>query len=384
MKIVSLGRESFSCFVVTLAALMAPALLHISIAQGAMPSSVQIDLIKADILDDVKSNKFQAALSKFDDLRKLEPHLAPPLLFLEAKVADNTGDSLRVVDTLTEYFNQAGREDKNYAAALTLVRRNQRNANIARAEKAAKDQAKLDRIFPGLVMVPIPAGSYRMGDASGNGGDGEKPVHNVSLKPFRLSAHDVTFDQFDKFAVATGRPLPGDQGWGRGNRPVINVNWDDAKAFIAWLNQQSSIRFRLPTEAEWEYAARAGTTTDYYWGAAASHEQANYGSEKCCEGLAQGRDQWVNTSPVGSFPPNPWGLYDMLGNVWQWTEDCWNESYSSAPADGSPWLAGACTRRVRRGGSWFSTPTGLRVSYRNGIDTAYRDNYLGFRLAQDP
>jgi len=224
-------------------------------------------------------------------------------------------------------------------------------------------------------MVWVPAGTFLMGDP--------KSAHTVAVKAFKLGAYEVTFDQYDTFATATGRTLPNDQGWGRGQLPVINVSWDDAQAFATWLKAQSGVNYRLPTEAEWEYAARAGTTTDYPWGSTASHEQANYGKDDCCAGLAQGRDQWIYTAPVGSFPPNAFGLYDMIGNVWEWTEDCYHEAYVGAPVDGSAWLSGDCGRRVFRGGSWADDPQSLPIWSRTRDDTTGRSYSVGFRLAQD-
>jgi formylglycine-generating enzyme required for sulfatase activity len=223
-------------------------------------------------------------------------------------------------------------------------------------------------------LVSIPAGRFAMGDSNALWKATYvhvKPDHSVSVRAFKLSAYDVTFDQYDVFARATGHELPDDAGWGRGNNPVINVNWDDAQAFIAWLNQKSAKRFRLPSEAEWEYAARAGTTTSFYWGKEFDASLANRNGSR--------------TSPVGSFSPNAWGLYDMSGNVSQWTQDCWNESYGGAPTDGSAWISGDCTFRMYRGGSWRSPdPEHLRVSYRFRYPSTGRTVDLGFRLAQDP
>lgn len=147
-----------------------------------------------------------------------------------------------------------------------------------------------------------------MGDLSGKGGADEKPVHRVTIAPFLMSKYEVTFAQYDAFAAATNRDKPHDQGWSRGNRPMINVSWDDAAAYADWLSAQTGKRYRLPTEAEWEYAARAGNRTEYCWGNDIGYSQAN------CDGCGS---RWDNkqTAPVGSFQPNPFGLYDMHGNV---------------------------------------------------------------------
>ena len=149
----------------------------------------------------------------------------------------------------------------------------------------------------------------------------EKPVHTVTVSAFRLGKYEVTVGQFRRFVAAMGGGgnSPYDRGWGRGNRPVINVNWDDIQGYIDWLNAKTGVTFRLPTEAEWEYAARAGSTTQYSWGNSIGSNRAN------CDGCGS---RWDNkqTAPVGSFSPNAWGLYDMHGNVWEWVEDCWNKT----------------------------------------------------------
>jgi formylglycine-generating enzyme required for sulfatase activity len=215
-------------------------------------------------------------------------------------------------------------------------------------------------------MVAIRAGTFRMGSES-NASD-EQPVHSVNLGAFRLSTYDVTFDQYDAFAVATGRSLGLAGPGGRGNRPVVNVNWDEAQAFIAWLNQFGK-KFRLPSEAEWEYAARAGTKTSFFWGDQFKVGRLNNSHE--------------STTPVGSFPPNGWGLYDMNGNVWQWTQDCYHANYVGAPTDGSAWQSSAGCSRVIRGGSWRNNAPLFRVSKRNSNGPASRADNVGFRLAQD-
>ena len=223
-------------------------------------------------------------------------------------------------------------------------------------------------------MVAIAAGRFRMGCVSGlDCFDPEKPVREVTIpRAFALSVYEVTFEDYDRFTFPNKM---GDAGWGRRRRPVINVSWDEAKEYVAWLSSQTGAEYRLPSEAEWEYAARAGTATKYSWGNEIGSNRANcYGGE--CG------DQWEYTAPVGSFAPNGFGLYDMHGNVREWVEDCWNDSYSGAPSDGSAWLRGDCAKRVLRGGSWFSYPWNLRAAYRGGYTTGLRYDYLGFRVAR--
>ncbi len=229
--------------------------------------------------------------------------------------------------------------------------------------------------FPMPEMVVIPAGSFQMGCLSGDCYRNE-PVHSVSIASFELSKYEVTFEEYDAFTDATGRERVYDAGWGRGRRPVINVSWHDAVAYTQWLSEQTGERYRLPSEAEWEYAACAGSRTWYSWGNDIGRNRAN------CPGCGS---RWGNkqTAPVGSFRANRWGLHDMHGNVEEWVQDCWNDNYRGAPADGSAWESGDCYYRVLRGGSWASDyPWYLRSAYRLRDTTGDRDVYSGFRVAR--
>ena len=225
-------------------------------------------------------------------------------------------------------------------------------------------------------MVEIPGGSFRMGCVSGQDCyDHERPVHTVRVERFELSKYEVTFEEYDRFTAATGRARAADEGWGRGRRPVIWVTGADAVAYTRWLSQQTGERYRLPSEAEWEYAARAGTETAYSWGNEIGHNRAN--CYRC-------GSQWDRemTAPVGSFRPNVWGLHDMHGNVWEWVQDCWNKTYQNAPTDGSVWGIGDCSQRVLRGGSWVSLPGDLSSASRDWFATGNRDYSFGFRVAR--
>jgi formylglycine-generating enzyme required for sulfatase activity len=230
-------------------------------------------------------------------------------------------------------------------------------------------------------MVVVSAGEFTMGSPSNEKGryDNEGPQHKVTIaRPFAVSKYAVTFDDWDACVKVGGCPQEGrasNAGWGRGRRPVIYVSWDDAKAYVAWLSRMSGKAYRLLTEAEWEYAARAGTTTAYYWGDEIGKNNAN------CNGCGS---QWDgrHTAPVGSFAPNAFGLYDMAGNVWQWVEDCYHDSYNGAPADGSAWQAGDCKSSVVRGGSWDEDPQLLRLAGRNRGSSSLRDDDLGFRVGR--
>jgi len=260
---------------------------------------------------------------------------------------------------------------------------------------AAEHASKPGRVFRDCAqcpeMVVIPGGSFLMGSPPVELGHrmDEGPQHRVTVQRFAMGRYEVTFAEWDACKAARWcRRQPKDLGWGRGRRPVINVSWGDAGQYTGWLNSEiGKARYRLPSEAEWEYAARAGTRTAYYWGARASHQYANYGSSDTesrggPRGDISGRDRWLNTSPVGSFPSNRFGLYDVLGNVWEWLEDCWHESYA-APSDGRAWTTLVdCRRRVLRGGSWRSGPLDLRSAIRSAAYFEESRNLFGFRVAR--
>lgn len=229
-------------------------------------------------------------------------------------------------------------------------------------------------------MVYIRGGSFQMGSPESEKGHyGDEHLHTVIVQDFWMGKTEVTFAQYDVFVQQTGRKKPDDGGWGRGNRPVINVNWHDAVAYADWLSKQTRKHYRLPTEAEWEYAARAGTQTAYPWGHQASHEHANYGRDKCCAGLATGRDQWVNTAPVGQFPANDFGLHDMHGNVLEWTCSAYDGDYNG---DERQCIDQAPARsRVLRGGGWIDDGRILRSAGRDADEPGDRGFSIGFRLA---
>ena len=223
-------------------------------------------------------------------------------------------------------------------------------------------------------MIVVPAGSFTMGGKM----TVEKPKHTVTIAtPFAVSKYQVTFDEWDTCVSYGGCTWhPSDIDWGRGQRPVINVSWDDAKRYVAWLVRATGKPYRLLSESEYEYATRAGTTTDYPWGDDVGTNNAN------CDGCGS---KWDNkqTAPVGSFAGNNFGLYDMVGNVLEWVEDCLHESYTGAPSDGSAWIEGSdCTRRVHRGGSWFDPPVDLRSAQRFADNPGSRGHVMGFRVAR--
>ena len=228
-------------------------------------------------------------------------------------------------------------------------------------------------------MMIIPAGSYTMGSPANEQGrtSFEGPQHQVNIGySFAASKFEITFGEWDACKAAGGcQHHPSDQGWGRGNRPVINVSWQDAKQYVAWLSAKTGRPYRLLSDAEWEYAARGSTTTAYYWGDAVGSGNAN------CDGCGSAWDN-KQSAPVGSFAANAFGLHDMLGNVREWTEDCWNAFYKDAPSNGSAWMKGNCDGRVFRGGSWFYTSWFMRSAYRNRHPHDARNVNLGFRVAR--
>jgi formylglycine-generating enzyme required for sulfatase activity len=230
-------------------------------------------------------------------------------------------------------------------------------------------------------MIVVPAGSFKMGSPATEKGHyvDEGPEHRVVFaNPVAVSKFPVTFTDWDACVSAGGCPQGGradDVGWGRGTRPVIFVSWDDAQEYVAWLSRMTGKPYRLLSEAEWEYSARAGSTTAFLWGEEAGKNNAN------CNGCG---NQWDNrqTSPVGSFKPNAFGLHDTVGNVWQWVQDCYHNDYSAAPADGSAWISGDCSFRVVRGGSWSGNPLDLRSANRGRDPSDSRDNDVGFRVGR--
>ena len=228
----------------------------------------------------------------------------------------------------------------------------------------------------GPEMVIVPAGSFWMGSKKGekDAQTTEFPRHQVTIaQPFAISRYPVTFDDYDRFCAATSRIKPSDQDWGRGSRPVINVTWHDAQDYCAWLSAETGQHYRLPTEAEWEYAARAGTDTAYWWGDEIGVNRAN---------CADSGSEWSGkqTSPVGSFPANPFGLCDTSGNVWEWVQDRWHDTYQGAPIDGSAWEDGSNKSRVVRGGSWVNRAGGVRCAARFRSHPVNRNGNMGFRL----
>lgn len=245
-------------------------------------------------------------------------------------------------------------------------------------------------------MIVIPAGSFMMGSpATEQGRDpAEGPQHRVTIAHvFAIGRFDVTRDQYAAFAREAKVDADAKCDWRdpkfrgssiaqKGDEPVVCVNWADASAYTAWLSRKTARHYFLPSESEWEYAARAGSSSARPWGAAITHEDANYGADACCSPAASGHDKWLFTSPVGSFPPNAFGLSDMIGDVWQWTADC-GEDYAHTPRDGAPASTGDCTRHMVRGGGWFHGPDAARAASRIADEATRRAADIGFRVGAE-
>ena len=265
-------------------------------------------------------------------------------------------------------------------------------------------------------LVVVPSGSFMMGSPEND----EGPIHEVRIGyQLAVGVYPVTFDEWNACVSdgGCGGYEPKDRDWGRGTRPVINVSWGDAKRYVGWLSWKTGKGYRLLSESEWEYVARAGTDTNYWWGNEIGRNRANckgcgnwWDDEKTSSatvgsseiaaamsvfavaspfglGLYDKRRNVMKTSPVGSFSANAFGLYDVHGNVAEWVEDCWNGDYTGAPTDGSAWESGECDRRVLRGGSWWSQPSFLRSAYRSNPIGGIRSDDLrsdehGFRVAR--
>lgn len=206
-------------------------------------------------------------------------------------------------------------------------------------------------------MKVVGPGSFVMGDD--NGYKYERPAHRVTIEyPFALGVYEITFEEWHACAQDQAcKETPDDHGWGKGRNPIINVTYDDIADYLKWLSEKSGRTYRLPSEAEWEYVARAGTTTQYWWGDQVGKNNAN--CRKC-------GSKWsgIGSAPVGSFLPNPWGFYDMNGNAWEWVADCWSPHYALAPTDGRARTDGNCKEPVTRGGSWYYFSKLSRSAYR--------------------
>ena len=359
------------------------------LAVADLAPAIQADLYLVQTEDYIKQQDYaaaQEAMGKILELQK-EHDLQIPVEFhfKYAQVLELAQQYEAAVAAVTHYLEVAGRGGAHYREALTLLHTASQSAE--RANPAAE-------VARNMKMVVVPAGSYLMGSPSSEAGrrDAEGPQHRVTIRDsFAVGAYEVTFEEWDACVSAggCGGYAPDDEGWGRGRRPVINVSWEDAQRFVAWLRTGTGEPYRLLSEAEWEYVARAESRTARYWGESSSAQcQYANGADQTAKRhrsdwtVASCDDGHFQTAPVATFNPNMYGLYDVLGNVWEWVEDCWNGSYQGAPSDGSAWERGDCSRRVVRGGSWSNGPRDLRSANRIRDETGLRDDDVGFRVAR--
>lgn len=297
---------------------------------------------------------------------------------LMAELDRNAFDAAKRADTQIAYL-----EYLDSCSATGCWHRKPAEARLAQLT----DQMRRFKYEP--EMVPLEAGCVQMASPKGRDDRRAHRSQQVCVDGFKIAKHEVTFSQYDLFARVTGRAQPDDQGWGRGTRPVINVSWEDATAYAAWLSEQTGRSYRLPTEAEWAYAAHAGTETARYWGDSPEqacayanvHDQSSRRENELLSPHHSCDDGYAKTAPVGQFQPNPWGLYDMLGNVWEWTCSTYGgeldgiEQRCAAP--------GHAGFRSIRGGSWHSGPRFLSSEARSGVLPDRMYGGLGFRLVED-
>ena len=369
---------------------LAPAVRPDALHRAAQVGDIEV--LKAALAAgvDVDARDGQGWTALMHAVNKGYPLLVEPLL------AAGAGVDVRAPDGATALFIATVREDLETIALLVKA-----GADVSIPGPQGKTPPDVARIHGGGVllralgvlqvgdtfrdceacplMVVVPSGSYEMGSPSGEDGRdvGEGPLHRVTIpEPFAVGVYEVTFSEWDACRRDGGcTHNPGDRGWGRGDRPVINVSWEDAKDYVGWLSGETGEEYRLLSESEWEYAARAGTSTRYWWGDEGDRNREN------CNGCGS-RWDGEQTVLVGSFSANGFGLYDVHGNVWEWVEDCRHVDYAGAPSDGSAWIAGStCSDRVLRGGSWGNDPWNLRSASRGWDGAGDRYDLIGFRVA---
>ncbi|WP_083234993.1 SUMF1/EgtB/PvdO family nonheme iron enzyme [Candidatus Marithrix sp. Canyon 246] len=321
-------------------------------------------LSRGDFVFKVKNKSRPAVINvaELDSVKREKAELARIRRQKEAALAD-------LADAKREKVELARIRRQKEAVLADLADVKREKVELARIKIQRKSKVFQDSLRSGGLgpkMVRIRAGSFRMGDIQGGGDSDEKPVHRVSVGKFAMGMYEVTFAEYDKFADATGRKKPSDSGWGRGNRPVIHVSWNDATAYAKWLSNQTGKKYRLPTEAEWEYAARAGTETKYWWGNEIDKSKANYGWN------------FGKTSPVGNYKANQFGLYDTSGNVWEWTCSLYEGKYKGKEKQ----CVINANRLSLRGGSWNNYGWYVRSASRDRTEPATRNYSVGFRVSR--
>ena len=349
--------------------------------------------------DGVFGRRTRAAIGQWQAARGVEPTGYLNAEAVKSLIAPDTERRREVEEAAEPEVPAQDRQDE--AEAERERQRQQREAE-AEAERERRRQLRereADRqrreTQPGArwrdcetcpELVVVPAGSFTMGSPDSEWGrfNNEGPQRQVTItEPFAVGVYEVTFGEWDACVNEGGCNgyQPDGEGWGRNGRPVINVNWDDAQAYVTWLSRRTGVRYRLLSESEWEYVARAGTMEPFHTGATISAEQANYDSSYTYGAGQKGRYRG-RTVHVGTFSPNAFGLHEVHGNVWEWTQDCWNEDYAGAPKDSRARETGECGQRVLRGGSWGDVPWLLRSADRGKNEPGTRGPMIGFRVAR--
>ena len=332
-----------------------------------LPTYITVDRHWAAARRLIDQKDYLGALEALDKLRCLQDrdnvNLPDSFQIKVAEAALSAGKFRRAEKAVATYLQESSRLGEHYDQALKLL-------------------DDVERAIP--EMMPIASGQFWMGcDSENECEDNEKPLRCVKVGSFEISKYEVTFEQYDRFVSATGYARPGDNGWGRGRRPVIRVSWDDAVAYTRWLSSATGDDYRLPSEAEWEFAACLCKTRTQACSDSTSRSKVN----QICRDDTTRSGPFVptnpaRTAPVGSFKPNGWGLYDLAGNVSEWVQDCWNRTYEGAPTNGTAWLKGDCSRRVVRGGWWNDTWSPFRPQKRIRKTSGYRNSDLGFRVVR--
>jgi len=341
--------------------------------QEIVPADIRKDVLWAQVLVMEEGGEFTLATKQWNSLLMF---FTEQLVGIQASLtAKSTALEsqqlwLEIAKNVTGLNALIEEADTNFSEALALQTHYQYGVSAKGFERAHENWLQLTH--KGIVQISMPnmlllkGGVFEMGDNTGAGDNDELPLHEVTLASYRMSQTEVTFAQYDNFAKDAGKPLPSDEGWGRGQRPVINISWQDAHEFAQWLSEKSGKTLHLPSESQWEYAAKASR-----W------DTQNAGNKANCEGCYK----WDNKEsvPVGQFPANAFGLHDMQGNVWEWTSDCYTEFYTpkaSAPQN-------SCDNKAVRGGSWYDLPTQLRSTNRSKAASSKHSNRIGFRLVEE-
>ena len=388
----------------TIPAFLCALLLYGPVSAQDLPPDILADMYLLEATKALEDGDAQEAIRAFGKIEALDTEPPPEFAYFYGKLLVEHGtvlnDLLKGQKLLKSFVIRIAKDSEHYVPILELL--SDVSQKLGRIEKqeaeARRAEAEFARKWPRgkkfsdcaecPEMVVVPAGSFMMGSPSSEVGryNDEGPVHRVTMaRPFAVGVYEVTFDEWDACVAGGGckrHHRPRDRGWGRGRYPVISETWKAVQRYVEWLSRKTGEKYRLLSESEWEYVARGGTTGPFHTGATISTSQANYNG-RYTYGSGRKGEYRRRTIPVGRFPANDFGLHDVHGNVWEWTMDCWNESYAGAPADGSAWARGGdCSQRVLRGGSWIDRPRNLRSANRSRKATGTQGSYYGFRVAR--